>query len=202
MGPEQGPGFEEVAAQPTDPKYDWSPWDISSGGGFSNIFPRPAWQYRAVKKYLNSCNDPEYSGDASTWGRGYPDVSFLGYHYDVFLLDQSISVSGTSASAPAFASLVALINSLRIERGLPKLGYLNPLLYNKILSHSYNDITKGHNRCCMGQVEESTCCPNGWYAAPGWDPVTGLGSPDIGKWVEILGRDFTKNQEDHENPIP
>jgi tripeptidyl-peptidase-1 len=197
MGPERGPEGEEVAAQP-DPSNSWAPWDISSGGGFSGIFPRPAWQYRAVKKYLNSYNDPENSGDTATWGRGYPDVSFLGYHYDVFLLDQSIAVSGTSASAPTFASLIALINSLRIERGLPKLGYLNPLLYSKILSHSYNDITKGDNRCCMGQVDSGTCCPHGWFASPGWDPITGLGSPDIGKWLEVLLTDFTKTE--HENP--
>jgi len=198
MGPEKGPEEEEVAAQPTDPSNSWAPWDISSGGGFSNVFPRPAYQYRAVKKYLSSYNDPENSGDTDTWGRAYPDVSFLGYHYEVFLLGQSISVSGTSASAPAFASLIALINSLRIENGLPKLGYLNPLLYSKILSHSYNDITKGDNRCCMGQVDYGTCCPHGWFASPGWDPITGLGSPDIGKWFDVLLTDFTKT-ESHEN---
>jgi tripeptidyl-peptidase-1 len=195
MGPEKGPE-EEVACQTVS-----SPWEINSGGGFSEIFPRPAYQYRPVKKYLQSSNDYEDSGDAATWGRAYPDVSMLGKNYEMYLLGQPAVISGTSGSAPAFASLIALINSKRAENGLKKLGFLNPVLYSKIMDGAYNDITKGHNKCCMGQVGEGQCCPHGWVAAPGWDPVTGLGSPDITKWLDILGNDFIKDHHDN-TPIP
>jgi len=112
----------------------------------------------------------------------------MGYHYEIFLNGTNVTVSGTSASAPAFASLITLINGIRMKRGLHKLGFLNPLLYNKILSKSsYNDIVTGNNTCCMGG---KLCCPHGWYTAPGWDPVTGLGTPNIGKWLDILLTDF------------
>jgi len=170
----------------------WAQWDITSGGGFSLTFPRPSWQYRVVKKYLNS-NFNVAPGDTETWGRAYPDVSFMGYHYEIFLNGDSRVVSGTSASAPAFASLISLINGLRMKRELPKLGFLNPLLYNKVLAHAYNDILTGNNTCCSG--DRGMCCPHGWYTAPGWDPVTGLGTPNIGKWLDILLTDFTSPEE-------
>jgi tripeptidyl-peptidase-1 len=191
MGPEKSLEEEEVAAEPGDSTKPWFWWDVTSGGGFSRVFPRPAWQYRVVKKYLFGEHNTA-AGDTETWGRGYPDVSFLGYHYEMWLNGENVTVSGTSASAPAFASLISLINGLRVQRGLPKLGFLNPLLYNKIMSHSYNDIVKGKNTCCLGDPH---CCDLGYYAAPGWDPVTGLGSPDIGKWLDILLTDFTENKE-------
>jgi len=187
MGPEKSLNAEEVALSPTDKNTDWSAWDPSSAGAFSTFFPRPSWQYRVVKKYLSSPYNVA-PGNTNTSGRAYPDVSFMGYHYEIFLNGTNVTVSGTSASAPAFASLITLINGIRMKRGLHKLGFLNPLLYNKILSKSsYNDIVTGNNTCCMGG---KLCCPHGWYTAPGWDPVTGLGTPNIGKWLDILLTDF------------
>jgi len=189
MGPEKGLEAEEVAAAP-DFRWPWVDWDITSGGGFSTYFPRPSWQYRAVRKYLNNYNIA--GGKTNTTGRAYPDVSFAGYHFEIFLNGESRAASGTSASAPAFASLIALINGLRMENDLPKLGFLNPLLYNRVLAHAYNDIVTGNNTCCRG----TKCCDHGWYTAPGWDPVTGLGSPKIDKWIEILSSDFTKSDRE------
>jgi len=198
VGATQGPEISnepETACSVKDPSLHWAPWDITSGGGFSLIFPRPPWQFRAVKKYLNSQYNqaPSY---AETLGRAYPDVSFMGYHFEIILNGEPAWVTGTSASAPAFASLISLINGLRMKRDLPKLGFLNPLLYNKILAHSYNDIKSGNNTCCSG----IKCCPHGWYTAPGWDPVTGLGTPRIDEWLDILLTDFTihnPNLESH-----
>lgn len=54
------------------------------------------------------------------------------------------SVSGTSASAPTFASIVALLNDALISAGKPALGFLNPLLYSKGAS-AFTDITTGES---------------------------------------------------------
>jgi tripeptidyl-peptidase-1 len=194
MGPEISLETEEVACQPVDKGTFWEHLEITSGGGFAdhNIFPRPAYQYRVVKKYLNSQRLDPNNGDTS--GRAYPDVSFLGKHYEIFLNGKWTATSGTSASAPAFASLISLLNGLRMNRGLPKLGFLNPLLYNSIMKDAFNDITKGDNNCCLG---DHNCCSLGWKTASGWDPVTGLGSPKIDRWLEILLNPFDSNQGHH-----
>ena len=74
----------------------------------------------------------------------------------------------------------------------PKLGFMNPLLYKMAESSPYvfNDIKIGNNFCT-----ESKCCPMnknggsdyGFLAADGWDPVTGLGTPNYGliqRWLD------------------
>jgi tripeptidyl-peptidase-1 len=197
MGPENGLDAEEVACALSNQSKWWAYADITSGGGFSTIFPRPAWQYRAVKKYLNSAFNKS-PGNTRTWGRGYPDVSMAGYHMEFFLNDTRSIVSGTSGSAPTFASLISLINGMRIKRKLPKLGFLNPLLYNKVMAGAFRDITEGNNTCCAGS--KGLCCKHGWFTAPGWDPVTGLGSPKIDKWIDILTTDFRTHH--HSQPPP
>ena len=89
----------------------------------------------------------------------------------IMLYHVSVIVSGTSASSPVFAGMVALVNSARRANGNSTLGWLNPALYS--LSSSFvNDITSGDNRC----LASGGCCSQGFYASVGWDPVTGLGS--------------------------
>ena len=82
-------------------------------------------------------------------GRGYPDVSMLGFNYLVVLAGQVVPVSGTSASAPVFASLLALVNSRRIALNKPTLGFINPGLYNQAIQQTtaMRDITYGSNKC-------------------------------------------------------
>lgn len=104
-------------------------------------------------------------------GRGYPDVSLLGSNYIVVAGQYAQSVSGTSASAPVFAAMVSLVNAARKRAGKPSLGWINPALY-QLSSEFVHDITSGNNMC----TELQPCCSQGFYAAPGWDPVTGLGS--------------------------
>lgn len=82
------------------------------------------------------------------------------------------SVSGTSASAPAVAGMFSLINAARIAEGKTSLGWLNPTLYSYYRAFT-KDITSGKNNCGVGV---SKCCSQGFYATPGWDPATGLGS--------------------------
>lgn len=79
---------------------------------------------------------------------------------------KSKAVSGTSCSAPIFAGLVALINNELLTAGEAPLGFLNPWLYAN--PDAFTDITSGSN-------PYEKC--DGFQAAAGWDPVTGLGTP-------------------------
>jgi len=122
----------------------------ATGGGVSAFFSLPTWQANA--------NVPAPSG--STGGRGVPDVAgnaspTSGYN---ILVDGSQEVvGGTSAVAPLWAGLIALINQ---QTGTTA-GLVNPALY--AAPSAFNDITQGNN--------------GAFSAGLGWDPCTGLGSP-------------------------
>jgi tripeptidyl-peptidase-1 len=79
--------------------------------------------------------------------QGIPDVAAQSDRYRIFLSGVPRLIGGTSASAPAFAGIVALLNDVRLSKKLPPLGFLNPLLYTKGLS-GFNDVTVGHNSGC------------------------------------------------------
>ena len=140
-----------------------------SGGGFSNTFSMPPYQRSAVRRYLSSAKlPPSHLFNAS--GRGDPDVSARGGQqnpYCVSVLRVFQGVAGTSASAPVFAAVVAKLNERRLARGKPPLGFLNPFIYQH--ATRFNDVVQGNN--AAGQSY-------GFQAAPGWDPATGVGTPD------------------------
>lgn len=163
----------------------------TSGGGFS-IFSSeelPKWQKNSVEKYLNS--GTSLPSNFSSSGRGYPDVTAVSHNCPVFNNGQLGGVDGTSCSSPVFASIVSLLNDFQVTRGKPKLGYINPLLYSMFEDDPtlFNDLTVGNNWCT-----EYNCCPVrkdngsdwGYAAAKGWDPVYGLGSPNVGRIIEWL----------------
>ena len=83
-------------------------------------------------------------------------------------------VDGTSASTPVWAGLVSLLNARRLEKNKTSLGFIPPLLYHLAATQpaAFGDITSGDNNCTMGH-----CCTLGYPATPGWDPLTGLGTP-------------------------
>ena len=163
---------------------------ITSGGGISPLTGAiPYWQANQVRRYFSTVSTkpaPGYSRigycehhignfpfKIKLSGRGYPDVALLGTDYIVFAGGEVDVLAGTSASAPVFGAMVSLVNAARQAIGKPSLGWINPALYS--LSHKFiNDITSGDNTCSV-----EFCCTNGFYAAPGWDPVTGLGSVRI-----------------------
>lgn len=87
-----------------------------------------------------------------------------------------------SASVPTFAAIIALLNDARLREGLPPLGFLNPLLYGKARS-GLNDIVQGSSSGCQNQG--ITPSP-GWRATRGWDPVSGLGTPDFGRLRQLV----------------
>jgi tripeptidyl-peptidase-1 len=161
---------------------------FSSGGGFSNIYPVPDYQKDAVADFFAN-NNPPYpyytnaldgsipltGGLYNRIGRGYPDVAANGDNIATYVDGNSTLEGGTSASTPIFASIVNRINEERLARGKNTIGFINPALYSN--PHVLNDITNGTNPGC-GTV--------GFKAVKGWDPVTGLGTPNFPKMLDLF----------------
>jgi len=121
--------------------------------------------------------------------RGYNDVTFLGENYYTYGAGGWAWNGGTSASAPAMAGLLSLINAQLIDSGKPRLGFVNPLLYQLKISHPevFNQISSGNNRCNGWFTAVSNCCKYGFSAYDGpWNPVTGLGSINYSNLLSIL----------------
>jgi len=158
---------------------------ITTGGGFSTFQGMPDYQQTTVQQYLTNPNSnlpPSDTFDANM--RAYPDVSFNGHNYLVYYSNDtsdncpcpSTQVDGTSASSPALAGLVTVINDQLLNRGKTSLGFLNYVLYQMYndVPATFHDIVQGNNKCNRGY-----CCQYGYTAVQGWDPVTGLGSPNF-----------------------
>jgi tripeptidyl-peptidase-1 len=85
-----------------------------------------------------------------------------------------------------FSGLIANLNAYRLKNNKPVLGFVNPLLYAIYAKDAtaFNDVVQGDNTC----TEDACPCPanTGYYAAPGWDATTGLGTPNYGKIRDII----------------
>ncbi|KNF02662.1 hypothetical protein PSTG_04259 [Puccinia striiformis f. sp. tritici PST-78] len=150
---------------------------FASGGGFSNYFESPEWQRKTVERYLQEFLGPnEFKDLYNRTGRAYPDVAAQGSRYAIAWRQTFLSVDGTSASAPTFASVIALLNDYSISLGGPPLGFLNPWLY-AFGFNGLNDIISG---------SADGCDTSGFGATGGWDPVTGLGTPDFKKLQDLV----------------
>ncbi|KAG9243263.1 peptidase S8/S53 domain-containing protein [Calycina marina] len=162
-----------------------------SSGGFSDYWPMPDYQKNAVKEYLDKLGD-KWTGLYNPQGRGFPDVAAQAVSYHVYegkYLD--LLVGGTSASAPAFAAMIALLSSARMSEGKPPLGFLNPMLYTLINTTAFTDIVDGGSTGCTGRdqffQEISAPIPYAsWNATVGWDPVTGLGTPNFDRLLQAV----------------
>ncbi|CAK5271630.1 unnamed protein product [Mycena citricolor] len=146
-----------------------------SAGGFSNYFPTQPWQQAAVTSYIKSIGT-QYSGKYNASGRGYPDVSASGVNVTVTQIGVPGPVDGTSCSSPIFASVIGLLNDRLLNAGKPVLGFLNPWLYSN--PQMFNDITTGNN---------PGCGTDGFSAKAGWDPVTGMGTPNFPAMLKAAG---------------
>lgn len=145
---------------------------IESGGGFSNVFGLPAYQATAVKNWFATANPP-YGADRfnnSQQTRGYPDIAANGVGYITAIDAKFGLVYGTSASTPTVASVFVLINQARLDAGKSPIGFVNPVLYAN--PQALNDVISGSNPGCGTQ---------GFSAQAGWDPITGLGTPNFPK---------------------
>jgi kumamolisin len=138
----------------------------ATGGGVSDVFPLPTWQQAA--KIPTSINP------GGRVGRGVPDVAANAdpqTGYDVLVDGQASTIGGTSAVAPLWAGLVALLNQ---QLGKP-IGWLNPVLYQQVdHAATFRDIVTGGN--------------DGYSAGPGWDACTGWGAVNGAALLEALTR--------------
>lgn len=142
-------------------KQTWGGTPMAGGGGFSDFFPLPAWQRAAGIEPREWIPRSKKSGR----GRAIPDVAAkanLEQGYSVPIGGLPVPAGGSSAAAPLWAGLLALLNE-GLQTGV---GSLHGLLYDGTLSTALRDITAGNTGL--------------FRAGKGWDPCTGWGSP-IGK---------------------
>ena len=185
---EQDIGLDSIASLPemtsvggttlsTDADGEWVseqtwfdvPLSQGTGGGVSSLFDLPAWQRSAAESV-----PPE----RNTGMRMTPDVAAVADPFTgvQFVLDGQIVVGGgTSQSAPIWAGLTAVMNQYLLENNGTLIGDINPLLYRIAEGAprpAYRDVTLGGNA-----VDN---------AGPGYDLVTGLGTPDVGNLVRNI----------------
>ncbi|KAH9169967.1 subtilisin-like protein [Lactarius sanguifluus] len=146
-----------------------------SGGGFSEYFVRPSYQQQAVSTFLDNLGQ-QYSGLYNPLGRGIPDISAQARMIPFFHKGREELAGGTSFSAPIVSGIISLLNDYRLSQGKPPLGFLNIWLYGGGLN-GLNDIVSGSNPGCN---------TDGFSAVVGWDPVTGLGTPDFLRLMHTL----------------
>ena len=83
-----------------------------------------------------------------------------GDRFRIWYRGRAAKIGGTSASSPAFAGFVGLLNDARLQANKPPLGFLNPLLYSKGVA-GFTDILSGSN---------PGCGTPGFNVTQGWDP--------------------------------
>ena len=154
-----------ASATAIDSEVVWNePNDGATGGGVSDQFPLPSYQENA--------GVPPSANSNKNVGRGSPDVAGdadPATGYSVRIDGQDTVIGGTSAVAPLYAGLVALLNQ---SLGKP-VGFLNPIIYGlSSQSGVFRDITSGNN--------------GAYSAGPGWDACTGLGVADGTKLLQAL----------------
>ena len=174
----------------------------ASGGGASAFFSKPTWQTGAGvpadgkrdvpdislntsadhDPYLVCSEDDGNGGIVATCTNGFRDANGN--------LD---AVGGTSAAAPTFSAVLALVNQYLGNTPPTGLAPINPTLYSLPgnLPAPFHDITSGNNKvpCTTG----STDCPTGttqfgFSAGAGYDQVTGLGSVDAYAFAQVMKR--------------
>lgn len=159
--------------------------NTTTSGGVDPTQPTP--DYQTAYGLAPVTSDP-----LAETGRGAPDVSANAGGNLSYLTPNADMVGsgpdgGTSAATPLWASLGVQLNTIFADQGLPNLGYMNDLLYiaSAIAPASFNDITVGNNTSSFtlggsyrSNGTELTPTGFGYYAGPGYDLTTGLGTPD------------------------
>ncbi|MBV8817676.1 MAG: S53 family peptidase, partial [Acidobacteriaceae bacterium] len=152
----------------------------ASGGGASQFFSKPSWQTGSGVPSDGARDVPDVAFPASADHDGYIVYTTSGSHTGWYVF------GGTSAAAPSFAGVLALLNQYLVTNGYQSsagLGNVNTQLYS-LASWAFHDITSGNNTVtaivcsgflCSSPTKESV----GYDAGSGYDCVTGLGSLDV-----------------------
>jgi len=136
-----------------------------TGGGVSNLFERPSWQ---ADLHVVAPPDRRLTPDIAAVADPYTGVRIV-------FRRQHVVGGGTSLAAPIWAGLTALMNDYLARNGGRPIGELNPLLYEIAQGArlpAFHDVTLGGNA-----VDD---------AGPGYDLVTGLGTPDVDHLVQNI----------------
>ena len=150
-----------------------------TGGGISSTYGIPSWQQSV---------DMSTNGGSTVW-RNIPDVACVASgFYDIYNSGHTTTGGwGTSFAAPLWAAFTALANQQAAANGLPRLGFLNPLLYQIGQSSYYNlafhDVTTGNNF--------NSYSPTLFSATAGYDLCTGWGSPNGTNLINLLAPALT-----------
>ena len=136
---------------------------VGSSGGTSSYYKIPGWQ-ASVSMVANG---------GSVTNRNLPDVALTAEYVYVKYDLTSGAYGGTSCAAPLWAGFLALVNQQAEASGQAPVGFINPAIYElaneSVYSTIFNDTTTGNNT--------SSSSPNAFYAVPGYDLCTGLGTP-------------------------
>ncbi len=146
---------------------------IATGGGFSQRIAAPVYSMKASQNYLFQF--PQFQYYNSQNGRPIPDVAANAADssgYSIYYNNKWMKLGGTSLSTPLWAALIARLNQKLGYR----LGFINQLLYDLEGSKAFIPSVVGNNGLYQG--------------AWGWNPCTGLGSPD---GVELMKSIQEKN---------
>ena len=194
-----GVGGTDIIAEPTSMYFDGNGYAVSyipevgwndtaasvhngggmaaSGGGVSRVFAKPYWQTGITP---------------SDGARDVPDValsaSWLTVPYVIVNGGHQVQAGGTSAGAPTFSGILALVNQA-IGAAQPGLGNANPVIYalSQSVPGAFHDITMGDDIVpCRGGTPDCPAAPPyqyGYACGPGYDLVTGLGSIDAANLV-------------------
>jgi subtilase family serine protease len=148
----------------------WNDNTAGSGGGYSSLFPRPAYQ-DGLPQARATRGVPDVAANADGYGAMATENSYGQFRGD----------TGTSSSAPLWAGVIALAD----QQAGRHLGFVNPALYaiarGPAYHRAFHDVVTGDN-----SVLWPTGVFVGYNAGPGWDPVTGWGSPDAQYLVPLL----------------
>ena len=156
----------------------------ASGGGISTVYKKPAWQ-----------TGPGVPNDGA---RDVPDVSLAASNgHDPYIIvfgREAYAVGGTSAAAPSFAGMIALLNQYLVQNQIqtkPGVGNINPKLYAMAsggTSGVFHAVTTGDN-VVPCQVGTTDCVSGrlGYTAGAGYDLATGLGSVDAYNLIAAWG---------------
>jgi hypothetical protein len=189
--------------------------NLATSGGFSQRVPVPQWQKSAVvgltldRVYSRGSNTPA----VLAYGRGYPDVAAMAAGpslprgnppvlsatgYSLVVDGAWINYAGgTSMAAPIWASVIAIVNEQRGRAGQPVLGFVNPALYylgaTRPVSGEYavlRQVVDGNSdiefRVVNGEGDIQRYVLAGYRSRSEWDPVTGLGVPNVKRLADAL----------------